>query len=552
MPELLRSSLLWAGLLFVVPAGAAVTQTPQDRADPSVIEQDLRDPRKLPSGDTGRQLPVDPRDPGSALERPIAVRSIRLIGASALPASAYAPVILPYKNRTLGGAELQDLATAVAEAARRSGYGLASAWIPEQTVEGGLLTVEVDEGRIDAVRIEGDAAAVVRPYLEPLATGGPVRTEALERALMLTGDLPGVAVGKPRIERVDGRTMLVVDVEYDPEQGRVSLDNWGSGTVGPVRAHLAVDFNGVLTGDDRLTIGGVVTPLDPEEFGLIRLAYSAAVGVNGTEVTISGYGARSRPGGILSDREFEGQSLEGSIALNHPLVRSRRFSLWSEAEFTVRDSEQSLADITVRKDRFAIAKASAFSTAELAGGLLRARIAGSRGLGILDATREGDPMRSRRDGSAIFSKIEFWADYDRPLFGPFSLQLQAEGQAASRPLLSSEEMGLGGRYFLRGYDYREFSGDKGIAGSVELRLDIPELGAPLRSAQLYGYADAGSVSNYGTGTGGGSLASAGGGIRAFLRPQLDAALEVGVPLKDGANRDDGRDPRISFVIGSRF
>jgi hemolysin activation/secretion protein len=274
VPELLRSSLFWAGLLFVVPAGAAVTQTPQDRADPSVIEQDLRDPRKLPSGDTGRQLAVDPRDPGTALERPIAVRSIRLIGASALPASAYAPVILPYKNRTLGGAELQDLATAVAEAARRSGYGLASAWIPEQTVEGGLLTVEVDEGRIDDVRVEGDAAAIVRPYLEPLATGGPVRTEALERALMLTGDLPGVAVGKPRIERVDGRTMLVVDVEYDPEQGRVSLDNWGSGTVGPVRAHLAVDFNGVLTGDDRLTIGGVVTPLDPEEFGLVRLAYS--------------------------------------------------------------------------------------------------------------------------------------------------------------------------------------------------------------------------------------------------------------------------------------
>jgi hemolysin activation/secretion protein len=201
----------------------------------------------------------------------------------------------------------------------------------------------------------------------------------------------------------------------------------------------------------------------------------------------------------------------------------------------VRDSEQSLADVTVRKDRFAIAKASAFTTAELAGGLLRARIAGSRGLGILDATREGDPMRSRRDGSAIFSKIEFWADYDRPLFGPFSLQLQAEGQAASRPLLSSEEMGLGGRYFLRGYDYREFSGDKGIAGSVELRLDIPELGRPLRSAQLYGYADAGSVSNYGTGTGGGSFASAGGGIRAYLMPQIDASLEFGVPLKNGAD-----------------
>ena len=535
------------------PASAATaTQTPQDRADPSVVEAELRERNGLPAPDLKGPVPVEGRIADSAIERPIPVLLIRLIGATALPAATYAPAILPYKNRTLSAAELQDLATAVAEAARAAGYGLASAWVPEQTVEGGLLTIEIDEGRIDEVRAEGDAAEVTRPYLEALATGTPVRTDRLERALLVAGDLPGVSLLKTRIERIDGRTVLVVATSHDPEQGRVFLDNWGSGTVGPVRAHLSVDLNGIFAGDDRLAIGGVLTPFDIEEFGLVRLAYSKAVGLRGTEVTLSGYGARSRPGGILSDREFEGQSLEASLSINHPLVRGRRFSLWSEADFTVRDSEQSLADVTVRKDRLAILKGTAFSTAELAGGLLRARIAGARGLGILDATRVDDPMRSRRDGSAIFSKLEFWADYDRPLFGPFSMQLQAEGQIASRPLLSSEEMGLGGRYFLRGYDFREYSGDKGVAGSIELRFDIPELSRPLRSAQLYGYADAGTVSNYGSGTGGGSLASAGGGIRAFLRPQLDAAIEVGVPLKDGADPEDGRSPRISFVIGSRF
>ncbi len=233
-------------------------------------------------------------------------------------------------------------------------------------------------------------------------------------------------------------------------------------------------------------------------------------------------------------------------------MRSRSGSLWGEAEFTVRDAEQSLADVTVRKDRLAILKAGLFTNADLAGGTVRARLTASRGLDILDATREDDPMRSRADGSAIFSKLEFWGHYDRSLVGPLSFQLQGEGQIASRPLLSSEEMGLGGRYFLRGYDYREFSGDKGIAGSVELRFDLPELGGPVRGAQLYGYADAGSVGNYGDGTGGGSLASAGGGIRTWLSRNIDASLEVGVPLKDGADPDEELNPRISFVIGSRF
>ncbi len=544
--------MMGAAVAASAGAHAAATQTPQDRADPSVIADELK--RKVEAAKPQPQPVAPPSGAGSEtlLSRPVPVSAIRLEGAEALPAQAYAPVILPYKGRALTARQLEDLATAIAQVARNAGYGLASAWIPEQTVADGLLRVVIDEGRIDDLRVTGDGADAVRPFLAAVVTGAPVRIAALERALLLAGDLPGIGVGKPRIERDGGRAILVVRTSRDAARGRASLDNWGTGTVGPVRAQLSVDLTGFLSPDDRLTIGGVLTPIDIEEFGLVRLAYSDMLGTDGTQVTLSGYAARSRPGGILSDREFEGQSLEGSIALAHPFLRGRAFSLWGQAEFTVRDAEQSLEDVTVRKDRFAILKASTLATAELAGGLFRARIAASRGLGILDATRDGDPMRSRRDGSAIFSKLEFWADYDRDLGGPFSLQLQAEGQIASRPLLSSEEMGLGGRYFLRGYDYREFSGDKGVAGSVELRLDLPELGRPFRGAQLYGYADAGAVGNYGSGAGGGSLASAGVGIRAYLRPALDASLEIGVPLKDGADPTDGRDPRISFVIGSRF
>jgi hemolysin activation/secretion protein len=544
--------MICSALFGATPARAFNTQTPQDRADPSVVVDELRKPDGGRKPDRQTELQIGPGETDAAISRPILVRSIRLEGASALGPSDYAPAILPYKGRTLTGSQLQDLATAVAEVARRAGYGLASAWIPEQTVADGLLVVQIDEGRIDDLRVIGDGADAVRPYLEGLATGEPVRTSDIERSLLLAGDLPGISIGKPRLDRVGGRAVLAVRTSRDAVRGRAYADNWGSGTVGPVRAHLSVDFNGLLGKDDRLTVAGVLTPLDIKEFGLARIAYAKAVGRNGTEITASAYAARSRPGGILSDREFEGQSLEGSVGVTHPFLRSRAASLWGEIEFSVRDVEQSLVDVTVRKDRFAILKAGTFSTFDLAGGVARMRLNASRGLGLFEATREDDPMRSRRDGSAIFSKLEAWADFDLPLGGPFSMQLQAEGQIASRPLLSSEEMGLGGRYFLRGYDYREYSGDKGVAGSVELRFDLPKLGAPVRSAQLYGYADAGSVGNYEGGTGGGSLASAGGGIRAYLGRDLDASFEIGVPLSQGADPSDDKSPRISFVIGSRF
>jgi hemolysin activation/secretion protein len=551
--NLLKLLLLLAALSPAVGAAAAV-QTPVDRADPSVVEEELRDPKQRASQPTGQApLLAQPEDDPDAasLTRPVAVRMVRVEGATVLPASVFAPAVRPFIGRTFASRDLRALATSVADAVRSAGYGLATAWIPEQTVEDGVLRVTVDEGRIDDVKINGPPSAAVRRRLAPLASGRPVRTSDLERRLLLAGDVSGVTLGNARLERVHGKNLLVVDAEHAAAQGKVTLDNWGSETVGPIRAHLSVDLNGVIADDDRVTIAGVATPADPTEFGLVRLGYTKQIGGDGTEVSLSGYAARSRPGGELADRKFEGRSLEASIGISRAFRRARDASVWGDAEFTFRDADQSLRDVTIRSDRLAILKAGSYVAAQLAGGRARARLSISQGLGILGATGADDPLRSRADGSAIFSKAEFWTHYDRVLAGPVSIQLQGEGQIASRPLLSSEEMGLGGRHFLRGYDYREFSGDRGIAGSAELRLDLPPL-ALVQAAQLYGYADAGTVGNLEQGSGGGSLASAGGGVRAWLRGGLQAGIEIGVPLSHGADPDHDREPRISIVVATRW
>jgi hemolysin activation/secretion protein len=113
-------------------------------------------------------------------------------------------------------------------------------------------------------------------------------------------------------------------------------------------------------------------------------------------------------------------------------------------------------------------------------------------------------------------------------------------------------MGLGGRYFLRGYDYREYSGDKGIAGSAELRFDLKQHIGPVENTQLYVFADAGSVGNYEDGFGSGSLASAGVGARLDLGKKFELGLELGIPLRDGAIADKDYSPRFSFTLAARF
>lgn len=548
----LRRILLAGMLAFGAIASAPAYQTSSDQADPSVIEEELRQderasPRSRPSIEIN-----SPRAGTSAITEDVVVGAIRVEGASALPPAAFAPVIENYVGRTLSGADLTSLASDIANVARAAGFGLSTAWIPEQRVSNGILRIVLDEGRIDAVEVTGNGAAAVRAYLEPLAGSSPARTTTLERQLVLAGDVPGIRMGKARLQRRGDRNVLMVQAVRRRVHGSASIDNWGSSAVGPVRARLTADINGILAEDDRVTLGGTVTPLQPREFALAHLSYTKVLGGSGTEVTVGGYIARSEPGGVLRDLDIEGMSSEIEFGIRHPFLRSRAASLWGSLDLRLRDSSQSRAEVRIRDDRIASVTATGLAVHRGAVSRARARFSLVQGLDLFDATEEGDPLASRPDAGGQFTKLELWVEYEQQLGRGLSLFGQAEGQVANRPLLSSEEMGLGGRYFGRAWDYREFSGDRGVAGSVELRFDLKRLPGPASELQLYGYADAGRVSNYEGGFGGGSLASAGGGIRLWLDGGIQASIEAGFPLTDGADPAAKRDPRFSFTLGKRF
>ena len=545
-----------AGSALLVPAAAGaadIVQNPVDRADPSVVERQLghEERRTQPAAPA---LPATPPRGETAVPGgpPIVAGAIRVDGATQLPPSAFAAAIEPYLGRPLGADELRALARDVAAAARRAGYGLATAWVPQQDLVAGILRVTLDEGRIDAIEAEGPGHEEVARRLAPLATGRAVRTAELERALLLAADMPGISLGRPRLVRRDGRNVLQLRTAFDRVQGHVTVDNAGSATAGPVRARVGVDVNGVLTSGDRLSLGAMVTPLQPREFQLAEAAYRAPVGHAGTEVSVSGYVGHSRAGGSLRADDIAGVSSQGEVAVTHPVVRSRAGSVWASAALTVRDSNLDRAGTRVRDDRIVTATAAVYANGLLAGGRMRVRLAYVQGLDWLRATMRGDPLASRADAGGRFSLGEAWLQYDRPLGGRFSLELAGEAQLASRPLLASEELGLGGRQFLRAFDYWEVSGDEGVAASAELRYDLESgLPSPLRRLQLYLYADAGRVTNLQGGYGGGSLASAGAGARAWFDRGFEAGLELGVPLTDSPYNPNP-DPRFSFTVGRRF
>lgn len=534
---------------FTFPAFA---QSALDRTDPVQVEDEGEAHEQAERPPVEPTTTVEPAPGADGIKSSYLVSAIIIDGRSALPVAVFADIVERYSGRDLAPAQLEALVNEIANRARAHGYVFATAVIEPQALSVGLLRIRLDEGIIDEIRIDGGADSAIRRQLAPLQSGRPVTLATLERQLLLAGDISGAFIRRSYYVREDGRGILVVEAYRSKSDGYVQLENNGSQPIGPIRARFDLGLNGVFAPTDEIDLTYSTTPLQPEELQYGRAGYRMVINNSGTEVggTLS-YSATD-PGAYLADREVLGRSWQVGLEARHPFLRSRKASLWGELALQMRDLQQEREGSVVRHDRIPVVRVGLFSVAEAAGGRFRGRLTYSQGLGIFDATELGDPLASRDDASAKFSSLYGWADWRRDLSSKFSLRLVARGQLTTAPLLSTEDLGLGGNSFLRGYNYSERFGDEGIMGSAELRYDWDNAGGLVRLLQVYAYVDGGLVGSLGEGRGDGSLASAGGGFRANLTRNLHFDAEVAVPLT-GPRYDTGdKAPRFNLRVRYRL
>lgn len=538
--------------LVLCSGAAASAQDALDQTDPSQEEE--RGEAFAPAKQAV-QIEFEPvlQTPTvSADQRALDVGAIVIDGLVALDRSDFAAIVDRYMGRTLQPQELADLTEEIAVLARERGFVFANAWIPPQSLVAGMLRVQVDEGVIDEIRVVGSQDPAIRKMLEPLRNGQPVSLADLERQVLLADDLPGVYFRDTRFVREGDIGVLVVEAYRQEWWGRASLSSDGTRPVGPARARIDVDANGLLFDRDGVDLSFTVTPFEPDELVFFSTRYNVVVNDSGTDLSLFGSFSRSEPGSYLTDDEILGDSWRAGVRVRHPLIRRRSSGLWLEGSFEVKDLQQDQFGVLARHDRVPVARLGAYAFLDGPGGLLRTRLTVSQGLDILGATQLGDPLASRLDAEPDFTTLQWWLNYRKKLGGGFSLDLNALGQLASAPLLITEDIGLGGNFYLRGYDFSTRTGDQGIKGVGELRYDWPQALGLVENMQLYAFADGGVVDNLQDGFGGGSLASSGAGFRADLTRTLDLDFEVAVPLTGPRYDTDDESPRINVRVSKSF
>ncbi|WP_137177515.1 ShlB/FhaC/HecB family hemolysin secretion/activation protein [Roseomonas sp. AR75] len=529
-------------MLLALP-GVARAQTPPPL--PGIIQRVL--PPQPPELGPPLLPPETGPITGPGAGRLILPARVTIAGNTALAEAALRVRFAALENRQVTLAEVEQARLAILGAYREAGFPYVAVRATLAALaEGGIeLRFLVIEGVIAEITLEGDigpAERQARRFLDPLLGQRPLPAAALERALLLAGDIAGVTargVLRP-IPEEPGALQLVVQLARQPFDGFFNLDNRGYDLTGAWQGLLVAHLNAFTGLGERTEIAAFETDGHGQTF--LQVTEEFFLGGSGLRLRAYAGGGRAAPGSALAAIGYAGETRVGGAALLYPVIRSRPLNLnvsghldayESTVEFRSapgesrsrqsRDGVRALrlgADGAFQDAWLGFAPAAAAST-----GLVRF----SQGLSWLGAS-DGDSGLTARLGSDFgFSKVVGEASRLQPLFSPaegwlVSLFGVVAGQWSDDVLPPAEKFYLGGNRLGRGFYAGQVTGDRALAGSLELQLStVLELPRLRLGTQFYAFRDEGSAWDNGPFALDRSVGSWGGGVRLQFdeRVQLD-------------------------------
>ncbi|HVS52036.1 MAG TPA: POTRA domain-containing protein [Opitutaceae bacterium] len=491
------------------------------------------------------------------------IQEYRVEGAHRLARVAIEEAVYPFLGPGRTQDDVEQARAALEKAYRDAGYQTVTVQIPPQQVGDGIVHLQVVEGTVERLRVKGAR------YFSPgaIKAGAPSLAEG---KLVDFNDVPHdiVALNQNPDRRVTptlsaGRAPGSVDVDLNvtdsfPLHASVELNNRSSANTTSLRANASVTDNNLWQRGDSAGVSFQVAPQRSRDAKVFSGYYlSRALAAHDLtlmlQATKQDSDVSTLGGAAVTGR---GRSVGARAILRLPDGKNFFQSVTLGADYKRFEQTLRLAG-TTQLAPIAYYPLSAAYTATLVGERTLTEFDASvtlhvRGLGSGPA--KFDARRYQADGSFIYFRAD--ATQTRDLPHGWKLVAKAQGQAASQPLLDSEQFSGGGLGTARGYLESEVVGDNAIFGSLELHT--PSLarfiGAKLDEWRLYAFADGGvlgideplpqqAARFY--------LASYGFGTRLRFDERFNGSLDAGVPLVNQAHTK-AHDLRLTFRLWADF
>jgi hemolysin activation/secretion protein len=223
--------------------------------------------------------------------------------------------------------------------------------------------------------------------------------------------------------------------------------------------------------------------------------YQTPLGGSGLQGSLDTSQSFTTPGFVLKPLRVFGNATSYTLGLQYALTRSRAKNVTLDGVFSYNNSQTTQLGFNLYNDHIRYIRVGGTTDfADRFYGINLFSIHAEQGLNVLGASNDPTSTTSSRFGAdGIYTKFTAQASRTQSLFGPFSLFGLFSGQYSYNPLLTSAQFGFGGSQLGRGYDPAEIIGDRGLAGSLELRFDTSPEKALLQTVQYYAFYDAGVV-----------------------------------------------------------
>ncbi len=511
-------------------------------------------------------LIFEDEDDGSLLSQIVfIVNEFRFVGNTVIDELELAKAAEPFTNREVYPEELEELRHKITVLYLDKGYINSGAVIRDQNIENGVIKIDIIEGSLTEINIEGNNR-LRSDYISKrimLGAGPPLNVNELQDKIkILTSNAnirrinaelkPGATPGKSYLD-------IKVD-ENHPQTLTFNLNNHRTPSVGAERLFLTTSYQNVTGISDQFDLTYGITKGDFEDFDLANLddiEISYTVPLNSFDTTLelafrrSDFSVIEEP---FADLNIESESENFSVTINHPVLKSYHEELILSLSAELRQSKTFLLgrpfSFSVGTDdgrsRVAVFHLIQHWVKRSLSNVIAARSSFNFGIDAFHATKAGN---TTRDGKFMSWLGQF--QYVQRL-GSTANQLifKSTVQWTDDELLSLEQFSLGGSGSIRGYRENQLVRDKALVTSIELRFPILFDRRGKEILQLAPFLDYGRATNNGSGTHEfNNLTSAGLGILFTPFEQLNCQLYWGYPFREiDRDENDLQDKGIHFNI----
>jgi hemolysin activation/secretion protein len=542
--ESTRAALLRAVALACSAFGAIAPAAAQDAAD-----------SPKPAADEAAPVAEAPAETFDVWE-------FRVLGSKVLDAKAVQRAVYGYLGPHKTIADVEQARLALETAYRNAGFSTVFVDIPEQTVDTGIVRLNVTEGRLDRLRVTGAryfSNRQILARLPSLESGQVPHFPDVQKDLAALNRMTPDRSVTPvlRAGRFPGTVDIELKVKDDlPFHGSVDVNDRYTADTSKLRSSVTLGYDNLWQKEHTFSLQYQTAPQERNEARVVAATYIARLERAKTILALYAVDSSSDVA-TIGTLSVLGKGKIFGIRGIRPLDNIGRFfqnlTFGIDAKHfdeNIRLTVDNALQTPIKYVNWSASYGFGWTLPKSASEFSVGASWGLRGFGNDDEEFENKRFKARGNYGYLMGS----GSHTRQVFGDARFVTRFGWQLAGTPLISNEQFSAGGAMSVRGYLEAERLGDLGANLSLELHSPSLVKSDHISDLHFLGFIDAASLRIEDALPGQESvnrLESAGVGFRFEGYHGLKADLDWARVLRDGAHVLEGED-RVHFRVNYGF